>query len=121
MDRVSLIRAGVIALGTLPLACGKGRTEAASSPPVAAVEVPSAPVEADGAAAEGPLPARRSDRAPDTEQTPIEVVTEGDSVQFSSSTDAGVRFWGTYTSLDGGFSFKGGFSIGSGPDGGAGP
>jgi len=111
----------VIALGTLPFACGKGRTEAASSPPVAAVEVPAAPAEADAAPADETLPARGAERADGTEQSQIEVTAEGDSIHIASPPDSGVRFWGTFTSLDGGFSFKGGFSTGTGPDGGAAP
>jgi hypothetical protein len=122
--RVSLLRAGVIALAALPFACGKGSAEPASILPIAAVEVPAPSAAADGARADETVPARRPVRAGDSEPTEVEVVAEGDSVHVSSRPDAGIRFWGTFTSMDGGFSFKGGFSAtgtSGGLDGGTAP
>jgi hypothetical protein len=115
----------MVALAALPLACGKGGAEPAAAPPAAAVQVPAAPAGSDGDPMAETLPARGPARADDTAPAEVEVIDESDSVHFSSRSDGGIRFWGTFTSLDGGFSFKGGFSAGtstgSGLDGGASP
>jgi hypothetical protein len=120
-----LLRTGAIALVSLPLGCGKGGAEAAAAPPAPQVQVPAAPAGTDGVPPAETLPARRPAPADDTDSAEVEVAAESDSVHFSSHSDGGVRFWGTFTSRDDGFSFKGGFSAGTSAggavDGGASP
>jgi hypothetical protein len=109
--------------------CDRGRADPVSTPPVSAVEVPAVPPDSDRT----PAINRRSERTPppderensgnvDEEGITLEDDDAGAVHQVSTASDAGVRFWGTFKALDGGFSFRGGFSMGttSASDGGPG-
>src|SRR6188474_1434459 len=96
------------------IGCEKSRTDPVSTPPVSAVEVPAVPPETERA----PAVDRSSERPPAPEEPSddelsIDVAEDAGVIQLSATSDGGVRFWGTYRSLDGGFSFQGGFSLGT--------
>jgi hypothetical protein len=109
----------LIALAAAAAGCERGSAEPSAAPPVAAVEVPAVPPETERAPASFPLPERRSSTEDDLENAgnvgEERAALEDDAgvVQFSTASDAGVRFWGSFRALDGGFSFRGSFSIGA--------
>jgi hypothetical protein len=124
------LRALAVAALTVAAAagCDRGRADPVSTPPVAAVEVPVVPPESERSTA-GNERSERSPPSPADEFENFESVEEdglsleqddAGVVHFSAASDAGVRFWGSFSPLDGGFRFQGGFSMGApGSDGGA--
>jgi hypothetical protein len=101
--------------------CDRGRADPVSTPPVSAVEVPAVPE-----AQRPPAVDRRSERSPPDEESTddelsIDMTEDAGVVRLSSTTDGGIRFWGTFRPLDGGFSFQGGFSLGNAVAADAGP
>jgi hypothetical protein len=113
----------LIALAALAIAgCDRGRADPVSTPPVSAVEVPAVPPETERPHAVN----RRSERPQSSEEPTdhelsIDVAEDAGVVRLSATSDGGVRFWGTFRSLDGGFSFQGGFSLGTAATADAGP
>ena len=125
------LRALAVAALTVAAAagCDRGRADPVSTPPVSAVEVPAVPHESERSTArkrrsEYPSPPDEFENFESLEGDEL-ALEEDDAgiVHFSSASDAGVRFWGSFTPLDGGFHFQGGFSLGTpgsaGTDGGA--
>ena len=99
----------------VPTGCDRSRAEPVATPPVSAVEVPAVPADTehsrtDNRRAEQPPP---PDEPDDDEPIDIDIAEDAGSVQFSAVSDGGVRFWGHFTVLDGGFSFQGSFSTGT--------
>jgi hypothetical protein len=60
-----------------------------------------------------PAQRRFDSEASESGELDLEITYDGGAINLSSSSDGGVRVWGTLTRHDGGFSFQGGFSTGS--------
>jgi hypothetical protein len=99
----------LVSSSLLGAACGATRSEPPAARGPSHVHVPAPPVQAQSGGDPAPPERRRDEISSESRPHDFEMSSDGGTVEIASR-DRSVRFRGSFTRQDGGFSFRGSFS-----------